>query len=126
MSIEDFKQVIYQDLPKQNLAFVEGGVLIYPQMFGLTLPLKMEEKDLYQYLHAYINFADSMAKVKDEQEGRRVLRNYADKIKVDPEKFEKDTFYIYMTESVMNNEELDKSFTNIQKIYTKQAQHSRS
>lgn len=123
--IDEYRQIIYEDLPKQNLAFVEGGVLIYPKMLGLNLPITMDEKDLYQYLHAYISFADSMSKVKDEQQGRRTLRKYAESIPVDHQKLEKDTTYIYMTESVMNGKLLDKSFESIKKIYTKQAQRAR-
>jgi hypothetical protein len=120
MSLEHFSKALYQDLPSQNLGFVEGGVLIYPSMIGLTLPTDMQERDLYIYLSLYTTVMDKLAMAENENEGKSLVEDTAKELDVSKDKFEKDTGKIYMLECLIANKVLPTSFNQIQTVFKTQ------
>ena len=120
MSLKRFSNILYKELPSKNLAFVEGGVLIYPEMIGLTMPLKMDDNDMYRYLTLYSSVMDKLGSAKDGSEGKQLLKDVAEELQVDFDKFKIDNINIIMLESLLANKILTMDFKNIQKTYQKQ------
>jgi len=126
MTIDQFSKILYKELPSQNLAFIEGGVLVYPQMIGLSLPLTMNEDDLYLYLSLYSRVMNKLSLAKSESEGKALVETLAKELGVASDKFKKDNQYIYMTESVLAGKPLLTSFDSIQSLYRSQRDRSLS
>ncbi len=120
MSLENFSKALYQDLPSQNLGFVEGGVLVYPSMIGLALPTDLQDRDLYIYLKMYVKVMDELSKAQNEEEGKDSLKRAAKVLDVPEEKFMKETGYPYMLECVISKQVIPTSFENIQRIFSSQ------
>ena len=125
MSLDLFRKIIYQDLPEQNLAFVEGGVLIYPQMLGMTVPLNMTEEDMYRYLVLFESVMDKMGSAINEKQGQRYLQQVAQELGVNPDKFKKDNINFLMVESLLQGKVLMMDFKTVQSIYNKQKYKAR-
>ena len=124
MSLPHFSKALYQDLPSQNLGFVEGGVLICPSMLGLTLPTDMQERDLYIYLCLYNQVMKKLSLAQNESQGKDVVRIASKELNVSKENFEKDTGKIYMLECLIANKVLPTNFNQIQTVFKTQQKRS--
>ena len=125
MTIEKFSEILYKELPEQNLGYVLGGILVYPNMFGLVLPLKMEDQDLYRYTTRYIKAMDILANARSQEDGDERMKELAKGLEIDYGKWVKDNSYIYMLESIMSGKPLPTDFNSIKQIYTMQARRGR-
>lgn len=125
MTIEKFSEILYKELPEQNLGYVLGGILVYPNMFGLVLPLKMEDQDLYRYTTRYIKAMDILANARSQEDGDERMKELARGLEVDYGKWVKDNSYIYMLESIMSGKPLPTDFNSIKQIYGMQARRGR-
>lgn len=124
MSLEHFSKIIYQDLPSQNLGFVEAGVFVCPSMIGLTLPTDMQDRDLYIYMCLYNQLMKKLALAKNERQGEAIVKIASKELGVSPDKFEKDTGKIYMVECLIANQMIPGNFQNIQSIFKRQEERS--
>ena len=125
MSMDKLKDLFYKELPAQNKAFVEGGVLVHPQMFNIVLPTEMSDDDLYQYMSRYVTVLDPLTKAQTGEEGKLLTKEAALKLGVDPDEFMKNSSLLYQLECVLAGEMLPATFDHIKKVYDNQVRRAR-
>jgi len=125
MSMDKLKDLFYKELPAQNKAFVEGGVLVHPQMFNIVLPTEMTDDDLYQYMSRYVTVLDPLTKAHTGEEGKVLTKEAALKLGVDPDEFMKNSSLLYQLECVLAGEMLPATFDHIRKVYDNQVRRAR-
>lgn len=125
MSMDKLKDLFYKELPAQNKAYVEGGVLVHPQMFNIVLPTEMTDDDLYQYMSRYVTVLDPLTKAHTGEEGKVLTREAALKLGVDPDEFMKNSSLLYQLECVLAGEMLPATFDHIRKVYDNQVRRAR-
>lgn len=125
MSLEKYSQILYKELPNERGAFVEGGVLVYPRMFGLALPSEPTEQDMYRYLTRYSKSMDYLASATSKLNGKDRIRFLARAIEVEEDAFKRDSELLFMLESVLAGKLLQANTETFKTIFEKQAQRAR-
>ena len=48
--IEDYAEFFYRRLPNDNRGYIEGGILVFPEMLGISAPNELDDNDPYHLL----------------------------------------------------------------------------
>ena len=121
MSLDTFKKIIYEDLPSQHLAIVDGGVLIYPEMFGLDFSLNMKDEEFYRYLVLFSSVTEVLSKAKSQKHGEELIKLVCAEISVDPSEFKKNTINLLMLESILQGRVIPMDLDSVRNIYATQS-----
>ena len=118
--IEDYAEFFYRRLPNDNRGYIEGGILVFPEMLGISAPNELDDNDLYLYLAKYICALDPLANAQTKEDGMEKLKQVARTLEIDPEVFTQHTQYLYMLESLLQGKQLGTGFEDLKSIFSLQ------